>query len=131
MSLLAFCQSVQDGAISTGIRESIWLFPIIETTHVLGLSISVGLLIWFDFRLLGFGIHQPVSHVHKQVMPWTLVGFAVMFISGALLTWSEPVKCITSGFFIAKIFFVVLAGVNALVFELTYRHTLEDWDKAP
>ena len=131
MSLLSFCQSVQDGPISTGIRESIWLFPFIETTHVLALSVSVGLLVWFDFRLLGFGIHQPVSRVHKQIMPWTLAGFIIMFISGVLLTWSEPVKCITSFFFLAKIFFVLLAGVNAMVFEWTYRDTLADWDNAP
>jgi hypothetical protein len=131
MSLLSFCQWLQDGEISTGIRESIWLFPIVETTHVLALSVSVGLLVWFDFRLLGFGIHQPVSRVHKQIMPWTLAGFVVMFISGVLLTWSEPVKCISSGFFIAKIFFVGLAGVNATVFEWNNRHTIEEWDNLP
>jgi hypothetical protein len=64
-------------------------------------------------------------------MPWTLAGFVVMFISGVLLTWSEPVKCISSGFFIAKIFFVGLAGVNATVFEWNNRHTIEEWDNLP
>jgi len=41
MSILSVCHWLQDTYIGTSIRESIWIFPIIETTHVLALSISV------------------------------------------------------------------------------------------
>jgi len=123
---------MQNSDIGTGIRESIWLFPIVETTHVLALALSVGVLIWFDLRLMGWGMkHQPVSAVHKQVMPVAFVGFFIMFISGVLLFWSEAEKCYTSGFFRAKVLFLVLAGVNAGVFELATKKTIEDWDKYP
>ena len=131
MSLLNFCQWLQDTAISTGIRESIWTFPVVETTHVLGCALSVGLLVWFDFRLLGFGLKQPISELHKQIMPWTLVGFIIMFVSGVLLTISEPVKCYTSAFFAAKIFFLILAGINAGIFEWKNGHSLAEWDTSP
>src|SRR5262252_10821367 len=115
----AIIQWMQTSDIGTGIRESIWLFPIVETTHVLALAISVGVLLWFDLRLMGWGMkHQPVSRVHKQVMPLAFIGFVIMFISGVLLFWSEPVKCYTSGFFRAKVLFLVLATINAGIFEL-------------
>ena len=128
----AIIQWMQNSAFGTGIRESIWLFPIVETTHVLALALSVGVLIWFDLRLMGWGMkHQPVSQVHKQVMPLATFGFIVMFISGILLFCSEPEKCYSSWFFRIKVIFLVLACINAGIFELTTKKTIEDWDKYP
>jgi len=128
----AIIQWMQNSDIGTGIRESIWLFPIVETTHVLALALSVGVLVWFDLRLMGWGMkHQQVSTVHKQIMPIALIGFIIMFISGIVLFWSEPEKCYLSGFYRAKMLFLVLAGVNAAVFEFTTKKSIEDWDKYP
>src|SRR5262252_11031941 len=123
---------MQNSDIGTGIRESIWFFPIIETTHVLALALSVGVLIWFDLRLMGWGMkHQPVSQVHKQVMPLAFVGFAIMMLSGVLLFWSEAEKCYLSGFFRVKVLFLILAGLNAGIFELGTKKSIEDWYKYP
>src|SRR5499427_8044544 len=123
---------MQNSDIGTGIRESIWFFPIIETTHVLALALSVGVLIWFDLRLMGWGMkHQPVSQVHKQVMPIAFIGFVIMLLSGVLLFWSEAVKCYTSWFFRVKVIFLVLAALNAGIFELATKKSIEDWDKYP
>ena len=128
----AIIQWMQNSDIGTGIRESIWLFPIVETTHVLALALSVGVLIWFDLRLMGWGMkHQPVSQVHKQVMPLAFIGFVIMFLSGVLLFWSEAEKCYLSWFFRAKVIFLILAGLNAAIFELATKKSIEDWDKYP
>jgi hypothetical protein len=128
----AIIQWMQNSDIGTGIRESIWLFPIVEATHVLALAFSVGVLVWFDLRLMGWGMkHQPISQVHKQIMPLAFCGFVVMFITGVLLFWSEAEKCYLSGFFRAKVVFLVLAALNAGFFELSTKKTIEDWDKYP
>src|SRR5215475_2871685 len=104
----AIIQWMQNSDFGTGIRESIWAFPIIETTHVLALAISVGVLIWFDLRLMGWGMkHQPISHVHKQIMPVAVLGFLIMTVSGILLFCSEPEKCYLSGFFRVKVVFLI------------------------
>ena len=125
-------QWMQTSDIGTGIRESIWLFPVVEATHVLTLALSVGVLIWFDLRLMGWGMkHQPISQVHKQVMPYAFVGFVIMFVTGVLLFWSEAEKCYLSGFFRAKVIFLLLAGLNAGIFELSTKKTIEEWDKYP
>jgi hypothetical protein len=123
---------MQNSGIGTGIRESIWVFPIVEATHVLALAVSVGILVWFDLRLMGWGMkHQPVSQVHRQLMPYAFVGFVIMFVTGVLLFWSEAEKCYLSGFFRAKVLFLVLAGLNAGIFELRTKKTIENWDKYP
>ena len=128
----AIIEWMQNSDIGTGIRESIWLFPIVEATHVLALALSVGVLIWFDLRLMGWGMkHQPVSQIHKQIMPLAFAGFSIMFVSGLLLFWSEAEKCYLSGFFRVKVLFLVLAALNAGIFELRTKKTIEDWDKYP
>src|SRR5215813_13504497 len=89
---------MQNSDIGVGIRESIWLFPIVETTHVLALALSAGVLIWFDLRLMGWGMkHQPVSTIHKQVIPVAFIGFAIMFVIGLLLFCSQAQKGHLSG----------------------------------
>jgi len=130
--LLTLAGQVQNSAIGTGIRESDWTFPLIETTHVLGLTLSVGTVVWFDLRLLGLVMRrQTVSEVHKQVMPWALIGFFIMMVSGVFLLWSEALRCITSIWFQLKVLALFLAGVNALIFEMTTHKSIAEWDKAP
>jgi hypothetical protein len=131
LSLADLCQWLQDTSWGTGIRESVWVFPLIEGTHVMALALSVGTLLVMDLRLAGFLMrHERVSEVSNQLMPWSLVGFVIMFLTGGLLFWSQAVKAYGSIFFRIKLALLLLAGINALVFELTLRRTVPEWDTA-
>jgi hypothetical protein len=131
--LARVCQWLYDGNIGMSIRESLWVFPILEGTHLLGIGLSVGMVCWFDLRLLGLVLRdEPVSKVWKQVMPAAFVGFALMFATGALLFWAEALTAYHSIHFWIKIGLLALAGVNALIFESTaHRNMVIDWDTAP
>ncbi|HVZ59274.1 MAG TPA: hypothetical protein VG892_00670 [Terriglobales bacterium] len=129
MSPVDICQWIQNTSLSTSIRESVWLFPIIETTHVLGLAVSVGTVVWFDLRLLGVGMkHQPVGEVFRQIMRFCVWGFMLMFITGGLLFWSAPVELYLSVYFRIKIALLVLAGLNAAVFQFHTLPKVDTWD---
>ncbi len=131
MSLPDLCQWLQNTSWGTAIRESTWVFPIVEGTHVLTLALSVGTLLIVDLRLAGVLMRrEPVSRVSNQLMPWSVAGFIIMFITGALLFWSQAVKAYGSIFFRIKVLLLLLAGVNALVFELTLRRSIATWDTA-
>jgi len=131
MSLFDVCQWLQNTQGGTAIRESTWVFPLIEGTHVLALALSVGILVVMDLRIAGFLMRQePVSQVSGQLMPWSLAGFAIMFTTGALLFWSQPVKAYESVYFRIKVLLLLMAGINALTFELTLRRSVADWDTA-
>src|SRR5438552_633116 len=94
MSLLSFFTWLQNTSISTGIRESVWVFPIIETIHLLALAFSVGIIMFVDLRLIGVAMRdQPVTEVFNRLQPMALKGFVINVLSGALLFWSEPLKC--------------------------------------
>jgi hypothetical protein len=123
---------MQDSTFSTSMRESIWIFPLIETTHVMGLSLSVGTIAIIDLRLLGFTLKKvPISEVSRQILPWALKGFVIMFVSGVLLFIAQPLKAYNSIFFYIKMSLIGLAGLNAMMFELAIRPHILDWDSAP
>jgi hypothetical protein len=131
MSLLTFCQWLQDVPVATALRESTLMFPVVEGSHLLGLGLSVGTSAIADLRLLGIAMKkEPVSDVMNQLLPWTLAGFALMFVTGSFLFASEAVKCYDSLWFRLKILFLFLAGVNALVFHLTAYRKMSEWDSS-
>jgi hypothetical protein len=114
--------------IGTSIRESALVFPLIETAHVIGLSVSVGLILLLDLRLVGAGFRRvPAAQILSQLKPWYLAGFTGMLLSGALLFWSEAFSCYQSPSFRWKIAFLCLAGLNAAVFEVVYKPQMDAW----
>lgn len=132
MDLASICQTIQDSDFGTSIRESTWTFPIIETTHVLALAISVGLILITDLRLTGSILRKRAfSELWAQLKPWFTAGFIIMFLSGIFLFLSQAFKAYESFFFRAKIVMLVLAGINALAFEYTSRPSIAEWDTAP
>jgi hypothetical protein len=132
MSLLGICEWIDGTALSTAIRESIWVFPIIETVHLLGIAVSAGTILFVDLRLLGIGMkRERLSDVLDQLQPWTLSAFLVMAITGALLFLSEAVKCYHSVFFQVKVCMLALAAVNAALFHYKVYPGVEVWDNLP
>ncbi len=86
MSILEFVQWLEQTGVGVVVRESLWVFPILVSIHILGLTVSVGTLVWFDLRLLGVGIrHCSVSRLYRRLMPWILASFFVMIVSGGML----------------------------------------------
>ena len=72
MSILHFCQWLENTPVGVAVRQSVWLFPIVETTHTVGIALMAGTIAVVDLRLLGFGLRrEPVTAVLQQVLPWT------------------------------------------------------------
>ena len=134
MSLLSFlpslCETIQASRVGTDLRESIFMFPLVETSHVMGLTVSVGLILMTDLRLIGRVMRsEPASEVMHQLRPWMMAGFISMFLSGFLLFWAEAAKCYRSPTFRIKMIFLFLAGVNALFFETGIGRRVAAWDQ--
>jgi len=129
--LLRFCTWLQDTSFSTGIRESVWTFPIIETVHLLALAFSVGIIVIFDLRLIGTTLRdRPVSEVFSKLQPMAVKGFGINVLSGLLLFASEPIKCYHSTYFLIKCILLFFLAVNAWGFDRFTLPTVAGWDKA-
>jgi hypothetical protein len=123
------CEWLQDLSFPTEIRESTWLFPTIETVHVLALVLVIGSILMVDFRLLGIGNRaRSVRSVTAQCLPLTWVSFAVAAGAGCLLFSSKAVTYYGDFPFRLKMVCLVLAGINMVAFHrLAYRRVAE-WD---
>jgi hypothetical protein len=129
--LIHLCQWLHDSAIGTSIRESTYAFPIIETAHVLGITLLVGTIAVVDLRLLGILFRRErVSSIVRQVLPLTWSGFVVMFVSGFLLFWSEAEKAYVNPVFRIKLLLLLLVGLNPLIFHSTIYRRVAAWDDA-
>ena len=131
MALLEVCQWLQDTSWATGIRESGYTYPLVEGSHVMGLALSVGSVLWFDLRLLGLTMRgDRVSEVFSQVRPWMLLGFAIMFTTGALLFAARAVDAYESTYFRIKVALLVLGAINVVLFHTTIDRQRHEWDTA-
>jgi Family of unknown function (DUF6644) len=92
--------------------ESKWAFAIIETIHILGLTVLLGSLLVVDLRLLGLGMkRQTVAELARDLAPVTLGAIIVMILTGTSLFLYEAIRLSTSGPFFLKMVFLSLALV--------------------
>jgi hypothetical protein len=124
-----FLQWLYDTHFSGVMRESLWAEPIVETIHVLTLTLFLGFAVMLDMRLLGVVMkRRRMSEVLAQFNPWLFAGFAVMIVSGVLLFCGDPISFWTTTFFKVKMIMLVLAGLNVLIFNATIGRKVAQWD---
>jgi hypothetical protein len=131
MSILRICEWLEATTVGVFVQESLYGFPILVAIHILGLTISVGTLLWFDLRLAGVSMPRfPISVLYRRLMPLTLAGFSVMFVSGAVLFTAFATKAYGNAYFRIKLAAILLAGLNALVYHFVTERRIADWDDA-
>jgi hypothetical protein len=117
-TLLEVAQAIEGTAFGTALAESPVAFPVVEGLHLIGLSVSVGLLFLIDLRLLGWVLRSvTVAQVLRDLRPYVLGGFALVFTTGVALFFAEAATLVASPAFPFKLLFIALAGANALYFE--------------
>lgn len=130
--MLGFCQWLASTPWSVALHESIWVYPIVESVHVLTLCLFLGLVVMLDLRLLGITmVKTPASEVLGRLEPWTVAGFAVMAVSGSLLFYAIPVKAYLNVFFRLKLIFLAAAALNTAVFHFSIFRKMDEWDLDP
>src|SRR5258705_7652777 len=110
-------------AWTTALRESPFGYPLIETSHVACIVVFAGLVIMMDLRLVGLAFTQaPLAQIQRRLFPWQMATFIPSTATGFLLFCVDPLRYYRNVFFLAKLVFLVLAGLNALAFHFkTYR----------
>ena len=67
------------------------IFPTLEVFHILGFTVALGTIFMVDFRVLGWGMRrQAVADLARDLAPWTLVGLALVLLSGPIMFSSDP-----------------------------------------
>ena len=130
--LETFVTWLGDTPWSVGLHESLYAYTVIETVHVLAITLFVGTIALVDLRLLGVAFREtPMSQMLNRILPWAVAGFVVMILTGLLLFYAIPVRTFHSVWFRTKLVLLVLGGANILVFHRRVGRDPAAWDLGP
>lgn len=127
MNIDAFLLSLEQTSVAVRIRDGLYLFPFLESAHVIGLAIVFGTILVIDLRLLGLASsHRPFEKVAGDTLKWTLGAFMLTAITGVLMFITNAGVYFHNTYFRIKVGLLVLAAINAIGFELTARRSMRE-----
>ena len=111
-----FVAWLESTSLSRAIVHYRWIWPICEILHFVGLTLVVGIAGFYDLRLMGFMKRVPLSAA-RDLMPLAMAGLLLNLATGATFFIGAPHQYVRNVAMGAKVFFLVLAGLNAVFFE--------------
>jgi hypothetical protein len=125
----ALLEALQEGSFAAAMRDSIWLYPAVETVHIIGFVILVGAVIMFDLRVLGVSKQVPVRMLAKYLLPWAVAALLLIVPAGFLMFSADATTMISNRAFVIKMVLLMLAATNAAAFHLGAFRNVELWNQ--
>jgi hypothetical protein len=117
---------------SIALHESLYMYAITESTHVISIMLFVGTIAMVDLRLLGVSYNKvPVTQMLSRMLPWTVAGFVLLVITGAMLFLAIPIRTYHSLWFRLKCLMILIAAVNIAIFTFKVERDKTTWDLGP
>ncbi|MFT3734946.1 MAG: hypothetical protein QM776_07980 [Rhodocyclaceae bacterium] len=97
---------------------AVWLrsslaYPVLETAHIMGLAAFFGSLLVVELCLLGALRRFDANALARSVLPWSLLAFAVVVMSGLAMFFARATELIANTAFVIKLLLIMTAGCNA------------------
>jgi hypothetical protein len=115
------------------LHQSLFMWNIIEGTHVLTIMFFAGTIWLIDLRMLGVAFRNvPLSTLNKKVLPITMISFAVMIMTGVIaFIGRDPMMYYHNIWFRLKMVFLLVALINILWFHYKVQKSEHEWDTIP
>jgi hypothetical protein len=120
--------ALEASGLGQAMRQWLWLYPSVETVHIVGIGLLFGSIAILDLRLLGFSRSIPVSRLARHVLPWTAAAFLLIVPSGLLMFTAHATEFISSPVFVLKMGLILAAGLNAALFHAMVFPSVGVWD---
>jgi hypothetical protein len=128
MDIATVLKAIEASALATWIRDSLYAFPLIESFHVIGLTMTFGTIAIVDLRLLGLASsYRPFTRV-AEVLKWTWAAFGLAVLTGALMFITNASVYFSNLQFRWKMVLLALSGLNMFIFERTCGRNVRRWD---
>jgi hypothetical protein len=115
-------------ALAAAMREWLWLYPIIEVLHIIGLAVLVGAAALFDFRLLGVSRSIRVTALAAHLLFWARRSLIIIVPTGLMMFMAHATEMASNPAFQLKLSLLVAAAVNAAAFHAGVFHGVAAWD---
>jgi len=122
---------IENSFVGEAVRESLILFPLFESVHVVALTFVVGSIAAIDLRLLNIsGRQYAVTKMSSELLPWTWGAFALAAVTGAALFASSATSYAANPSFLIKMGLLVAAALNMMIFHFITWRSVHHWDLA-
>ena len=118
-------------ALASTLRDSVWVYPLVNAGHILGVALLVGSIIPLDLRLLCAWRSVPLAPLWRVLTRTAAAGLGLAIVFGSLLSITRATEYAASGFFIAKMAVVAAATVNALALRIVAPDELSRMQSVP
>jgi hypothetical protein len=120
--------ALEASGLGQAMRQWLWLYPAVETVHIVGIGLLFGSIAVLDLRLLGVSRRIPVRLLARHVLPWTAAAFLLIVPSGLMMFTAHASDFISSPVFVLKMCLILAAGLNAAIFHAVVYPSVEVWD---
>jgi hypothetical protein len=110
--------ALEGTGLAQALRHSVWVYPLVNAAHLLGVALLLGAIIPLDLRLLGAWPSVPVSPLWRVLTQTATVGLLLAVTFGALLFITRASEYVASGLFLTKMLVVAAATVNAVALRV-------------
>lgn len=129
-------QSLMEWLASTSpavfIHQNPWAFTTVQVIHVVAISLVISTIAMVDVRLLGLAsTKRPFVELARGILPFTWAAFIVAVAAGSLLFISRATDYYVNPIFLIKMFLIVVAGINMLIFEFGTLRGVAEWNLKP
>ncbi|GFE71903.1 DUF6644 family protein [Chroococcus sp. FPU101] len=114
--------------LAESVRQSLWLYPLLEILHILSFSILFGAVFLFDLRLLGFSRRLPITALAKHLFPWVYLSFGGTILTGFCLFIVDATAIAANLAFRLKLLLILLAAINAAVYQKSVSKSSQKWN---
>jgi hypothetical protein len=120
--------AIEMSALGQAMRQWLWLYPAVETVHIVGIALLFGSIAVLDLRLLGFSRSISVRRLAGHVLPWTAGSFVLIVPSGLAMFVAHATELIQSPVFVLKLSLIFAAGINAALYHAGTGSGRARWD---
>jgi Co/Zn/Cd efflux system component len=101
---------LENTGVAHMVQESAWGYPIVLASHAIGMAILVGIVLMFNFRILGFASGVALASL-KPMFRVALTGLVINVVSGTMLFVANAKQFVESTPFLIKITLLIIGAV--------------------
>ena len=126
--LRRFCLWLSETKISVMFQTTDWFVPLVQTIHIIAISVLLLAVYVIGFRLVGLTRSKvSLATIAKSSMPWIWISLFVLLMTGTLLTITEPARELLNNVFRAKMIMVLLLAAMLLLVQSRLRSDPNYW----
>jgi hypothetical protein len=116
--------------VSGVIQKTLWVIPVMQTIHILGVAMVFSSVVMIELRVLGITSSQTIEQTAHRFVPWIFGGVVVLALTGTVLIIGEPQRSLPSYEFQMKMFYLAVAIAFTIAFAQSVRQHALVWETA-